>query len=132
MKQPDDSDVSPWEELQDMLTAYLDEEARIAHQRTLLDKARQQLSREFRANRRLGGEIAEYWWREIGEPLGNQPGRTYEIPLKADPWIGSVCMIFEYDPASAMMRAHLRKSFGPNGRPLKPVRDPEIEWPEEG
>ena len=37
MKQADESDMPSREEVQDLLTAYLDEEARIAHRRALID-----------------------------------------------------------------------------------------------
>ena len=131
MKQNDDSDVSPVEEVQDMLTAYLDEEARISHRRSQIEAEHQQLLDRSRANRRFRDEIAEYWWREIGEPVGGQPGRTYEVPLKGDPWIGSVCVIFEYSPASGKMRAQLGRAYDSCGWYLKPVRDPEIEWTED-
>lgn len=132
MKQNDDSDVSPVEEVQDMLTAYLDEEARISHRRSQIEAEHQQLLDRSRANRRFRDEIAEYWWREIGEPLGGQPGRKYVIPLKGDPWIGSVCVIFEFSPASGKMRAQLGRAYDSRGWHLKPVRDPEIEWTEDG
>ena len=37
MKQADESHMPPQEEVQDLLTAYLDEEARIAHRRALVN-----------------------------------------------------------------------------------------------